>query len=115
MIFEHVTEGAWGTVRRNFEKLAGVLVDTGGRLVRVRFGTDTLSFSASATSATKTVTHGLGTTPVAAMAICNVSSDYIVLGTIDGSLNDETFQLAGRTNGGGSITATPRFYWVALG
>lgn len=114
-MFEKVREGAWTTVQRNFDKLVATLIDTGGQSVGIRFGTDTLSFSAAAASATKTITHGLGKTPVAVFAMSDLSTEYIVINSIAASFTDTQFQVKAQTASGSSITQTPRFYWLAIG
>jgi hypothetical protein len=53
---------------RNFQKLMSLVLDTGGRSVGIRFGTGSVSFTASAASTEYTVAHGLGRTPVTAYA-----------------------------------------------
>lgn len=62
---EHVPEGAWDVVRRNFEALGGTF-DTGGMSVGVRFGNAVTTYpGGSAVSDNTAVDHGLGKTPVA--------------------------------------------------
>lgn len=48
-------------VQRPFEQLLDQTLDTGGRRARIRFGTDTISLTASSTGSVGVV-HGLGST-----------------------------------------------------
>lgn len=85
-----------------------LLQSLGGRKVAV--GSSTVNFAASTQSGSKTVSHGLGVTPVFAAAILNgvygaaslngvTSSSLVVLGYSDQ----------------GALTADVAFYWIAIG
>jgi hypothetical protein len=105
-----VNAGWVSRIETLIRQLQGML---GGKMIRV--GTDVLVFTAAATSATLTVNHGLGRTPICVLALCEVNADYIVMGAIAGSRNATSFQVAGRTNAAGVLTANVRFFWLAAG
>lgn len=68
---EHLADGS--VTDRNFVKLAGLVLDTGGQSVGLRFGT--FSGTTSATGElTTTVAHGLARTPGAVLLTSNSSS-----------------------------------------
>lgn len=55
--------------RRNFERLAALVLDTGGQSAGVRFGTATVTWAGvTQFSGSTTVDHGLGRVPVATFA-----------------------------------------------
>lgn len=69
-----VQTGPWDVakagVQRNFDALADASGLFGGKSVEVRFGTDTLTYpGGSVLTNVKTITHGLGRTPVAVVAV----------------------------------------------
>lgn len=61
---EHLADGTISD--RNFQALARLVPDTGGRSVAMRFGNVTLTWSASTASGNQTPAHGLpaGLTPI---------------------------------------------------
>lgn len=87
-------------------------VDTGGRRAKLRFGAATLAFSAS-TTASVTVPHGMGSTPIAAVAIARNSSG--IYNVTNNGIDDTDLVFVGRHTDGSSTTANITIYWIALG
>lgn len=85
----------------------------GGKTIKV--GTDTVTFTAATNSAAKTVTHGLGTTPVAITAFG--IGDTGVLGIFYDCINtpgSTSFDIVGYRPAG-AISGTKTFTWIAIG
>lgn len=80
--------------------------------IGVRFGTNTVTFTASASSAGTAVTHGLSRTPK--FLNCNqaVSTSVLIFGA--SSVGASTFT-ASAFSVAGAITGTFTFYWLAIG
>lgn len=101
-------------VQRNFERLAQLFPDTGGKSIRVRFGIATLAAggSTAARSQTLTVSHGLATTPVVVLA-----TDQFGAWTSVNAANytATTFDLSASTVDGSNFPATVNAAWVAIG
>lgn len=110
---ELLTDGT--ATARNFDKLRTLLIDTGGQSIGLRFGSDSLSFAASAVSVTRTVNHGLAKIPQAILVLPTLGTEYIVANYVGASRNDVSFQVSGQTNSGSAITADLGFFWVAIG
>src|SRR4051812_22826886 len=53
---------------RNFQALARLVLDTGGRSIGIRFGAATITWPGGSPFATVAVTHGLSRTPVVVFA-----------------------------------------------
>lgn len=115
--------GGDDTVRRNFSKLEDLYtrlsaVETRATVLEAeldgktwRAGSDTVTFTAAATSATKVVTHGLGSSPAAVtLTSRNVGVEYITT-----ARSSTTFTVQGYTTPGNNISATDTFDWVAVG
>lgn len=103
-------------LQRNLDELKGRTIDTGGKSVRLRFGTGTLVYTASQQSATLTVTHGLGTTPVnVQLTPSSAGLGLFAVDLIDGSKTSTTFQVAGYIVNGGAVTVNESFDWLAIG
>jgi hypothetical protein len=107
------------SIQKNFDYLAGILTNlmggSGAGNVGIRFGTSTMAWAASTDSGPKTITHGLGKTPVVVFV---TNGDTV--GSYPGiaaftvlSVNSTTFDTYGRT--AGAITGTKAIFWVALG
>lgn len=73
-------------------------------------GTASISFSASTTSTTATVTHGLGSTPTSIVATISGTPQVVVVSS--SAAGSTTFQLSGVS--ASSITATIALDWVAV-
>jgi hypothetical protein len=115
IVLEHIQEGDWAAVNRVVDTLRSLVLDTGGQSLGIRVGVSTgVVFTASTSSATKTVTHGLGRTPVVAFAIDNsavAAGSGITLST--GALTSTTFGVVGFFPS--ALTTTIPFYWVVIG
>lgn len=82
--------------------------------VSINGGSDTVVFSGSATSATKTVNHGLSGTP-RAIEVWNADSPTVIdVHYVDGSKNSTSFQAVGRADDGAVTTGSITFFWIAL-
>jgi len=100
------------TAQRNFQTLSRLLIDTGGRSVGLRFGADTVTFTASVNSAVKTVTHGLGRTPITVVATASGSLGWNVLRVFN--FTATTFDVQGHDTDA-ARTGSDAIYWVAVG
>lgn len=111
---EHVADGDWNGVGRNFQKLMSLLPDTGGRSVGIRFGSDAVTWAGgSRTTAANPITHGLGRTPVAVLLTSSTSNMEMSAS----ALGATTFSATGNTMDGTSpVNGTARtFYWLVVG
>jgi hypothetical protein len=99
-------------VQANFDWLLKRFLDTGGRSGSIRFGTAVVTFSAADTSDTETVTHGLGTTPVAVVVSANIFSPGIF--AVTQSVGATTFQTRAITRSG-THTGDVTIFWIAVG
>lgn len=86
-----------------------------GTTRKVAFGTASVSYSASNTSSTATVTHGLGTTPSVVVAIQSNDGDGRIASVGVSSIGSTTFVLQARDWAGSTVTKTSTLYWVAIG
>lgn len=106
-------------VRRNFERLAALALDTGGESVGIRFGTATVTWAgASGTSGTLVVSHGLGTTPLVTLAsVMGTASDSSVVFAFTGSApGGSTFNVAARNPSAIPVNGTTaKVAWLAIG
>lgn len=97
-------------VDRNFQALAELVIDTGGRSVGVRWGSGNATFASSIT-APVTITHGLGHAPVFVVAITtNGSIGYVV-----GAKGATTVALTAYVTFNTAVTGTFSFDWLAVG
>jgi hypothetical protein len=103
--------GNYDVAQRNFDRIAAAVVDAGERSASIRFGIDTVTFTASTSSANKVVSHGLAVTPVIVLAMA--VGDSRVLGTTF-TYTDSSFTMAGGAPGG-AISATISMAWLAIG
>lgn len=113
---EYVHENDWAAVSRLIDQLNGLLIDTGGRSVGIRFGSNTITWpGGSGTTSSTTVTHGLGRTPAGVY----VSASTTLGGThINAtSVGATTFSVQGTTIDGSSPAGgtTGTFYWLVIG
>lgn len=109
----------WSDITLNFEQLQTSLTTPGATLpflqllsaqqLALAFGTGTLTFTASDTSAVLTVTHGLGRAPKAVFAMSTAFLMWFVVT----SPTTTTFQIQGQVKAAG--TGTSGFYWIAIG
>lgn len=115
-------------VQQNFDALAqafpldgslignGVLRLLSGTTRRsVAWGSDSLTFTASASSVGTVVTHGLGATPVVALAVGTEPGNGRTVVVTVSNFTSTTFDVAGFNTTGLAITASTGFYWLAIG
>lgn len=77
----------------------------------IRSGTDTVTFTASQSSATKTITHGLPSTPTAIVMTTGTGTAGITLNYH--TVTATTFGVSG-FSAPGALTGTYPFSWVAF-
>ena len=105
---EHLADGS--IADRNFLQLANLVIDTGGRSLGIRFGSDTVSFTAAAQSANKVISHGLGKTPILVLGIVGTQGMFLNTFTYtDTTFTASAYYAAGTTTGNFTI------FWVAIG
>lgn len=97
---------------RNFHKLAQLVLDTGGKTIGIRFGTGSVTFTASTTSATQTIAHGLAKVPQYIACQALDSSGAITVRPVSGA-DAVNFQAVGRT--ASAVTGAATFYWAVIG
>jgi hypothetical protein len=95
---------------RSPSQLLAALLDTGGRRLKVRFGTEDVSVAAD-NAGSATVVHGLGSTPVIVLATTDDPDFFAYTTTYDAT----DFLLGIRQYQATSVTTTVRTYWLALG
>jgi hypothetical protein len=101
-------------IRRNFDRLASLVIDTGAQLVGIRFGSGQITYpGGSAVSDAGLVSHGLGKAPVA--MFCQSQGVHHYVRPI--TPTSTTFTAQGRTLDGTSPAAatTVDFYWLVIG
>lgn len=109
---EKLTDGS--ATARNFDKLVQLVSDSGGLATSFRFGTTTVSFSASAVSTTKGVDHGLGREPVVILTNYMANAASTALFIFPWTVKDETsFSLSGKCSV--AATADVNVLWLAIG
>lgn len=123
-VLELLVPDDWQVVRRNFERLERlfslVSKDSDGfgftvAGVSVRFGTATATWTASATSAAKTINHGLGHSPLAVL-VSGATFQGSHIAAFDAYTYTTTqFTTHGQFVDGTSITGNSDFAWVAIG
>jgi hypothetical protein len=109
-------DGDWGALRRTLEWMSRRLVDAGGGAIALRFGVATITWGGGTpNSNVKTVTHGLGRTPVIILVTINAGS---VIGPAwTGAPGATTFDVAGRTHDSSNPAAatTTNVSWLVIG
>jgi hypothetical protein len=80
----------------------------------IRAGSVAVTFSASDTSDTETVTHGLGVTPVSIQAQAVIFTPGIFAVVDPASIDDESFDLRALTRSG-NHTGDVTIHWLAIG
>lgn len=108
---EHLADAS--IADRNFQKLTRLVMDTGGQTAGIRFGATSVVFTAVATAST-TVTHGLGKTPIVALATFDISGTAFHIMAEVFSVGATTFGLQGFLPAG-AATTTRTAYWVVIG
>jgi hypothetical protein len=79
---------------------------------KIAFGVGSMSFSASS-SASKTITHGLGTTPTVVL-VTGKTGSFQMLFNAD-TYGSTTFRAWGYWTPGSTVTTTQEFAWIAIG
>jgi hypothetical protein len=99
---------------RNFQALAQLVLDTGGKSLGIRFGTGSATWSASQVSGAVTVTHGLGASP-ALVIVQQINTTAITYGNI--TTSSTTFSVTGNytDHASGNLTGTFGFWWLVIG
>jgi hypothetical protein len=100
---------------RNFQALARLVLDTGGVTASVRWGIAAATFTASRVSADKTVTHGLGRTPIAVFVTGATDQAAHVVAFHAHSYTSTTFKARGDFTDGTAPTGNSNFAWVVIG
>jgi hypothetical protein len=99
--------------------MARQFLDSGGRSLKIRTGTTTISWpGGSVVSDTETVTHGLGSTPVAVLLTVKDNSGLVLSPVVDAFTYTSTqFSCRAITIDGTTPlnTATTTVVWLALG
>lgn len=100
-------------VARNFRRLATLVPDFAGKVVGVRFGIVTLSFTASTDSAAATVTHGLDHTPSLVLVGNTVIFGTRIVVAYAEAPGPSTFRVFGKADA--AFTGTSLHYWLVIG
>lgn len=111
---EHIAPEDWAAVERVRQALQSLVVDTGGQSIGVRFGAASVTWpGGSPFSTAKTVTHGLGRTPVTVLTTPNNSPSTCYVDTVGAT----TFNITLHTDDGSSPAAatTRTVYWLVIG
>jgi hypothetical protein len=101
-------------VQRDFDAIALAIPGTGGKDIEIRYGTATVTFTASQDSDLPTVNHGLGRTPVIVVATPYNVAAYANIPKVDWfGATSTTFALAARVES--AITLAVTVTWIAIG
>lgn len=98
--------------------LTGQVADFGKDGVKVRFGSGTVTWpGASQLTGVVTVTHGMGLTPTAVVAIATFTAGAgSAMVGLTGAPGATTFTIQGYNPGGAPVAGTTStFYWLAIG
>lgn len=114
-------------VQLNFDKLAQQFPIAGQNLAndvlrlaatgtsrKIAFGSSTVTFSASA-EGTKAVTHNLGATPTAILALPVLATGESLFCAVRSGATSTSATFQFRTDDATAISATFTFYWAVLG
>lgn len=110
----YIADGDWESVRRVVGNLVTGMLDTAGRTMGLRFGSDTLTYTAAAVSAQKTISHGLSRTPTVIFANAKAGAKRHVVNAA-GTIDSTSFDLIAETADGGVLSSTITVYWLVLG
>lgn len=94
----------------NFDQIAQRFLDAGGRQAKLRFGTTAINIVAGNNGAA-TVTHGMGSTPVAVLCTTDQLNWFASADTVGAT----TFRTQIREYQATAATLTVNVYWAALG
>jgi hypothetical protein len=104
-----------GTISdRNFQRLNALVPDTGGQTVGLRFGVSSIGFTASTDSANTVIAHGLGTTPIVAVATVAGAGSFATIAALNTfSYGATNFSVNGRIPS--AATTTLPIVWLVIG
>jgi hypothetical protein len=107
------------SVQRDLEALAGSLRGMfGGRDASIRFSSGTLTFpGGSSFTNTLTLAHGLGKTPIAALATATLAGGTVPVTVSVVAVDATNVQWRGYADDGSSpaLNTTKLFYWLVIG
>lgn len=113
--------GEYGPAQRNFDKLAGLVVDAGDQSASIRFGVGTITWPGGASNnfaSPTVVTHGLGRQPVAVLQ-SNTGNAGLTLSPVHAAsvIGSTTFTAFANTVDGQLPAAgsTSTFAWLVIG
>lgn len=109
--FEAVSDVA--AAQRNFDTLTRTMLETGGVSASIRFGTKSVSTSAS-TTGTASVTHGMGATPLLVVATALNSTGGLTNVCVD-TIGATTFNTSIKFTDGVARTTSITVGWIAIG
>jgi hypothetical protein len=114
---EHIQDHDWAGVNRVVDTLRSLVLNTGGVSLSLRVGTTTLTWAnGAANSAVATVTHGLGRTPAAVLALGNGTGGPNLVVVQAFTIGATTFQMQGGFLTGTSTgTTNVTTGWVVIG
>lgn len=100
--------------QQKFEAISQAMPGFGGKSVEMRYGTATVTFTASTDSDLPTVSHGLGRVPVVVVATPFNVATYANIPKVDWfGATATTFSLAARAES--AITLAVSVTWIAIG
>lgn len=98
------------------DQIAEAFIDTGGRQLKLRFGTSSVTFTASDVSAQATIPHGMGSTPTLAAGFARTPATNRITVQESAAADATNIYLKGHfVTVGGSLTASQNIYWFAIG
>lgn len=112
----YIAPDDWPSIERLRVSLERLLIDTGrSEAIGIRFGTGTVTFTASRVSASTAVTHGLGRTPVVVFVMDATDHTSHVVAFSAFSYTSTQFTTRGDFTDGTAATGGSAFVWVAIG
>lgn len=97
------------------DRLADAAIDTGGQAVKLRFGTSSVTFTASANSAQVTIPHGMGSKPVIAGGFAATPANARITVQESATADPTNIYLTGFQTQGTAVSITQNIYWFAIG
>lgn len=98
-----------------FDLIAKSAIDTGGRSIKLRFGTSSVTFTASPTSAQVTIAHGMGSTPTLAAGFARTPTNARVTVQESAAASATNIFLTGFISDAVASSVTQSIYWIAIG
>ena len=109
MRLEHT--GVYDAAQRNFDRIAALAITAGDQSAEVRFGVG--AFTGNGTRQVDvTVDHGLGRTPIVALAVANLTRINV---TVSGALSDTQVTFRFDHIDGTAHASSGSFYWLVAG